>query len=277
MSTPPAYVLGSETHEIARLDGQAASIAPATEVLLRASGIGPGMRVLDLGTGLGHVAFAVADLVGAEGAVYGVDRSAALLGIAEQRRRVAGLAHVAFAEADVRAFGAAEPFDALVARLLFFHLPDAVDVLRRQLENLVPGGLVLAIDFDVGSVRAEPPVARVTAAGELIRAAFRAAHADPVIGTRLALILNEAGVEAVRGFGVQPYIAPGDPVAPRLITGVLRTLAPTILAAGLATEDELGLTTLEAELTREIEAAGAVALLPAVVGAWGRRPGSRAA
>jgi SAM-dependent methyltransferase len=271
MSTPPAYVLGSETPEIARLDGQAASIAPATEVLLRASGISAGMRVLDLGTGLGHVAFAVADLVGPEGAVCGVDQSATLLGIAAERGRAAGRGQVGFVEADVRRFRADRPFDALVARLLLFHLPDAVDVLRRQLGNLVPGGLVVAIDFDVGSVRAEPPVPRLTWAGELIREAFRAAHADPVIGTRLGPILREAGVEAVQGFGIQPYVAPGDPVAPRLVTAVLGSLAPTIRAAGLATEAELGLDTLEADLTRDIAAAGAVTLLPTVVGAWGRR------
>ena len=50
------YVLGSDPDEIARLDGQAASIAGASQGLLRMAGIGPGMRVLDLGTGLGHVA-----------------------------------------------------------------------------------------------------------------------------------------------------------------------------------------------------------------------------
>jgi ubiquinone/menaquinone biosynthesis C-methylase UbiE len=68
------YVLGSDTAEIARLDAQAESIAAPTALLLRAAGIAPGMRVLDLGTGLGAVAFAVAELVGAEGAVVGVDQ-----------------------------------------------------------------------------------------------------------------------------------------------------------------------------------------------------------
>ena len=56
MSDGTAYVLGSDDAEIARLDGQAASIAGATDALLRAAGIGGSMRVLDLGTGLGHVA-----------------------------------------------------------------------------------------------------------------------------------------------------------------------------------------------------------------------------
>lgn len=64
MSEPTPYVLGSDDPEIARLDGQASSIAGTTDALLRAAGIGGPMRVLDLRTGLGHVAFLVADLLG---------------------------------------------------------------------------------------------------------------------------------------------------------------------------------------------------------------------
>ena len=69
------YSLGSEDHEIARLDAQAALLDRATVMLLRAGGIRRGMRVLDLGTGLGHVAFAAANLVGAEGRVVGIDNT----------------------------------------------------------------------------------------------------------------------------------------------------------------------------------------------------------
>ena len=105
MSTS-AYVLGSDDPEIARLDAQATSIAAPTETLLRAAGIGGDMRVLDLGTGLGHVAFLVAALLGDGGSVLGVDREERLLGIAERRRAAAGDARVAFELGDARTFTA---------------------------------------------------------------------------------------------------------------------------------------------------------------------------
>ena len=54
------YALGSNEAELARLEAQAEFLREPTGVLLGASGIRPGMRVLDLGTGLGHVAAAVA-------------------------------------------------------------------------------------------------------------------------------------------------------------------------------------------------------------------------
>jgi ubiquinone/menaquinone biosynthesis C-methylase UbiE len=52
------------------------------------------MRVLDLGTGLGHVAFELSAFVGPAGAVVGVDQAAAAtLAVAEQRRAAAGVRH----------------------------------------------------------------------------------------------------------------------------------------------------------------------------------------
>jgi hypothetical protein len=39
-----SYVLGSDQQELARLDRQAAMVAPATRLFLQAAGIAPGMR-----------------------------------------------------------------------------------------------------------------------------------------------------------------------------------------------------------------------------------------
>ena len=173
MSERTAYVLGSDDAEIARLDAQASSIAGATEALLRAAGIGGPMRVLDLGTGLGHVAFLVADLLDPGGSVLGVDQAERLLEVAEGTRAAAGADNIGFLHADARAFSASEPFDAIVARLLLFHLPDREEVLRRQLDALRPGGTMVLIEFDIGAMRAEPEVPLVEAVRRWIEAAFR--------------------------------------------------------------------------------------------------------
>ena len=60
------------------------------------------MRVLDLGSGLGHVARLVAEIVGPDGEVIGIDAQPALLEIARQRTTEAGHENVRFVEADVR-------------------------------------------------------------------------------------------------------------------------------------------------------------------------------
>src|SRR5690348_14539554 len=96
MTRPPPYVLGSDDAEVARLDEQAAAIGDATALLVAASGIGAGAHVVDMGTGLGHVAFLLADRVGPAGSVTGVDQSERLLEIADGRRAASGRDHVRF-------------------------------------------------------------------------------------------------------------------------------------------------------------------------------------
>jgi SAM-dependent methyltransferase len=270
----PLYVLGSDEAEIGRLDAQAAMSAPATRLLLGVGGrISPGMRVLDLGTGLGHVAFEVANLVGPRGTVVGIDQSPRLLEIAEQRRLAAGMDNVTFVAADVRTFHDDEPFDAIVGRLILFHLPDAIDVLAHHLASLRPGGVVLAIDFDGGAIRAEPPVPLVTTIRDWVGDAFRSAGANPVVGARLALLFRRAGAVDVTSFGVQAYFAPDDPTGPGWLAGVVRSLAPRIIGAGIATEADLGVDTLQRRVAQALAESDAVLLPPTLVGAWGTTSG----
>jgi SAM-dependent methyltransferase len=271
MTSQPRYVLGSDPAEITRLDAQAAMTAPATRAILRSAGIAERMRVLDLGSGLGHVAFEVAALVGEEGAVVGIDQSAALLEIAERRRLDERLGNVTFHEADVRTYREDEPFDAVVGRLILFHLPDAVDVLAHHLAGLRHDGIIVAIDFDLGAARAEPPVPLVTTLVGWVIEAFARAGAAPTIGTRLSLLLREAGAVDVAGMGLQSYVAPDDPQGPLLLAGIVNTLAPKIAAEGIAGAEEIGLDTLRERIAGELAAADAVMLPPAVAGAWGRR------
>src|SRR3954447_12265596 len=150
------YVLGNEPNELARLDRQAAVIEGPTRLLLQAAGIAPGMRVLDLGTGLGHVARLVASLVGPQGRVVGIDQSGAALEAARRRAADSRETTVSFVEGDVTEWVSGEPFEAIVGRLVLFHLADPVAVVRHHLRNLRRDGLFVAIDFDIGSARTEP-------------------------------------------------------------------------------------------------------------------------
>lgn len=263
------YSLGSEDHEIARLDAQAALLERATGMLLRAAGIVPGMRVLDLGTGLGHVAFAVAGLVGAEGHVTGIDSAPRLL--EEAARRSFAYPQVQFAEGDVRTWRSGEPFDAVVGRLILFHLPDRLEVLRHHLAALRPGGLVVALDFDLGASRAEPPVPLAAEALEWTTATFLSAGACPTIGARLGPLLSEAGLVDVQSVGVQEHFGPHDPRGIRILCGVMRSLAPQAAAAGIATPERLRFETLEERLTAAMVASGSSLLFPVLSCAWGRR------
>jgi ubiquinone/menaquinone biosynthesis C-methylase UbiE len=264
------YVLGSDPAELTRLDRQAAVIDRATRLLLNAAGIGRGQRVLVLGTGLGHVARIAGELVGSEGAVVGLDQSIDALAVARQRANDEGVAHVSFVDGDVRTWVAPEPFDTIVGRLLLFHMADPLAVVGHHLGNLRPGGLFVALDYDLGGCRTEPPVAVAEDCLRWVRDAFIAAGASPRIGARVALILREAGLDNVTTFGVQEYFAPESPAGPAMLAAVVRSLATPIVQHGIATADQLDLPTLQQRIADAMARASAVLLPPTLVGAWGR-------
>ncbi len=92
-----------------------------------------------------------------------------------------------------------------------------------------------------------------------------------MVGARLGLILREAGLTHVETFGIQDYLGPDDPAGPALVSGIVHTLAPALVADGIATEQELGLDTIEERFRQQLQASRATFLPPALVGAWGRR------
>lgn len=274
--TGKTYVLGSGPAELARLDRQAAALERPTRMILQAAGITRHMRVLDLGAGLGHVARLVGELVGTDGAVVGVDQSGDALAAARRRTQESGASHVSFIEGDVRTWRADSPFDAIVERLVLFHMADPAQVVRHHLQNLRDGGSFVAIDFDIGAARSEPNVQLAEDALRWVMQAFTAAGARPRIGARLAMILREAGLQNVSTFGVQAYLPPHDPAAAALLGGIVRSLAPVITGRGIATAEQVGVATLEDRIAAELKRADAVLLPPTVVGAWAQSSGAGA-
>jgi ubiquinone/menaquinone biosynthesis C-methylase UbiE len=75
LSDSSGYVLvGYAEIEHDRLIRQAQRLQVCTETFFRESGIGAGLRVLDLGSGIGDVAMLAARIVGPAGEVVGVER-----------------------------------------------------------------------------------------------------------------------------------------------------------------------------------------------------------
>jgi len=105
----PAYVPGYSDEERQRLVEQAQLFYVHTRRLLFDAGIGPGMRVLDVGCGVGDVSMLIASLVGTEGAVVGVDVDPRSLALARQRVEDRRLRNVSFAEGDLRASSLTSP------------------------------------------------------------------------------------------------------------------------------------------------------------------------
>src|SRR5262245_61417 len=152
------YILGHSAREIARLKAQAAELEPITRRFLREAGIVPGMRVLDIGSGAGDVAFLAAELVGATGEVVGIDLAPAAVEVARSRAAANALKNVSFLEGIPAAMSFDRPFDAVVGRYVLQFQKDPVAVLRKLIAHVRPKGLAVFQENDWAGLASFPPV-----------------------------------------------------------------------------------------------------------------------
>jgi protein-L-isoaspartate O-methyltransferase len=265
------YALGSTDAEHERLILQAARLAPLTERLFREAGIGPGQRVLDLGSGVGDVAMLVARLVGHSGEVVGIERDRRSLDRARARVADADLHNVSFIQSDVSQITVNKPFDAAVGRLILMWLPDPVSVLR-QLSLLVrPGGVVAfqeASWVPIFAISTHLPL--WSAAASLMCDTMRRSGANPEMGLTLYRIFQDAGLPAP---AMQMEVPLGDdPEFTGWMYDVICSLRPQIQQLNLSLEKLGDFDSLLERLQAEVAASNGVASWMAVVGAWARKP-----
>ena len=141
MLSPDLY-LGRSAAETRRLILQHQIYGPITRQFLIAAGITRGMKVLDLGSGAGDVAMLLADLVGPQGRVVGIDVNGDILDTARPRVGAAGWTNVEFVIGDLEHLDVPTDFDAVVGRWILMYLAEPADLLRRVQAHVRPGGII---------------------------------------------------------------------------------------------------------------------------------------
>jgi ubiquinone/menaquinone biosynthesis C-methylase UbiE len=273
MTTKPTqhYALGSTDAEHERLIRQAARLNPLTERLFREAGIGPGQRVLDLGSGVGDVAMLAARLVGPSGEVLGIERDPRSIARARSRVAEAGLLNVSFTQSDVNQIASDKPFDAAVGRFILQFLPDPLAVLR-SLSGLVrPGGVLAFQEVSYAPfLLLSGHLPLWSAAASLLHETIRRSGAHTEIGLALHRIFQEAGLAAPTM--LMEVLLGSDPDFTRWIYDLLCSVRPQIQQMNLSL-DKLGVfDTLPARLQAEVAASKTVVPFVALVAAWSRKP-----
>lgn len=271
-TSDPIYLMGQSAEERERLIQQAGIFGPISERFLRTVGISPGMRVLDVGCGVGDVSMLCAWLTGPGGEVIGVDRDAAALARARERVDALGLQNVRFIEADYRELREMELVDAVVGRAVLMYAADPAAAIRALLPHLRPGRIVAFQEFDFTNLVAFPPVAIYEQIAEWWKQVTSKAGIERQMGYKLFPAFRAAGLpapdmqaDAVLGGGP-------DFVGYAYLADVFRSVLPLIEQFGIATAEEVAIDTLADRLRDEVVAGGGVLALQLVVGAAARKP-----
>ncbi len=104
-----------------------------------------GDQVLDVGCGFGDTAIRLAELVGAEGSVTGVDCCEAFLDYGRAAVRVRGLTNVCFVRADAEIALPTSQYDLVFSRFGTMFFANPVAGLRNMRKALRPGGRMVHI------------------------------------------------------------------------------------------------------------------------------------
>lgn len=271
ISNQTPYVLGTTDAEHERLQRQAARLAPFTERLFRDAGIGPGQRVLDVGSGVGDVALLVARLVGPTGEVVGIDRDGVALAKARTRAAAAGLSNIQFVESDVATMPSGVQFDAVVGRLILQFIPDPAAILRSLVAAVRPGGVVVFQEANWASFLAQAAHLPLRSlCGSLIIETFRRSGARTDMELTLSRSFQEIGLpppelrlETPIGYDVETR---------RWVYDLFCTLHQRIEDLGISSASVGDLDTLSGRLDAELDATRSYAACIGLIGAWSRKP-----
>jgi SAM-dependent methyltransferase len=266
---PPGYVLGHSGDELQRLSRQAALIGPFTRRFFQEAGVGTGMRALDVGSGGGDVAMLARELVGDGGEVVGVDRSEN--GIATARARIAarGWGNVTFHVGDPSEMTFERPFDVVLGRYVLLFQPDPAAMLRRLVQHVRPGGIVVFHEADCSDARSVPPVETYDRCWKWVIAALQGA--DARLGSRLPSVFVKAGLPAPT-LRLEALVGGGSESSNcvDLVLGLVATLGPHIDQLGLAPAAAVDIGTLRDRIMNETVAVSGLLVGRSEIGAWCR-------
>jgi ubiquinone/menaquinone biosynthesis C-methylase UbiE len=186
------YALGRSPQEYARLARQAELMRPMTQRLFAEAGIRAGMTVLDLGSGAGDVAMLLAEMVGPEGTVIGLDLDHDAMRHAQERAIAARFHNLSFKHSDFVHYHPDAPLDAIVGRLVLMYQVDPASALAQMTKHLRPGGVVAFIEpwFQPPSGPDSTIKTTITCLIETLRRS--GAHVD--LGPRLHRVFQAAGL-----------------------------------------------------------------------------------
>ncbi|HKW35241.1 MAG TPA: methyltransferase domain-containing protein [Candidatus Acidoferrum sp.] len=233
-----SYSLASGVRAAPRLSLLNEIFGSASQELLTQVGLRSGQRVAEIGCGTGLMTRWIAQQVGPEGSVYGIDISDAQLAIASENASSVSSRNIYFREAPADATGLPRgSFDVVYSRFLMCHLLHPDSALREMWALLSDGGVLVCEDFEMSAVSTRPPTPSYDQLLRVSRALDERDAVDSDIGAKLHTLFIDNGCGNPEVSVYEPAFLRGELKHFWRIT--LEEAAPTILGSRIATAEEI--------------------------------------
>jgi ubiquinone/menaquinone biosynthesis C-methylase UbiE len=212
MAAERTYFLGTHDEELERLGLQHRVWRPTVLDCWRRAGIGRGSKVLDVGAGPGFAAADLAEIVGPEGTVVAVERSARFVEAGRAMLESHGLGNVQYHELDLMADPLpAGGMDASWCRWVACFVSSPALLLDKLAAVIRPGGVAIFHEYiQYDSLRLAPTGPRLREFVRQVEEGWREAGGEPNVAPVVVKLLQE------RGFSIREAIPrvfcarPGD-------------------------------------------------------------------
>jgi len=264
------YFLGYRNVEQERLQRQAGELAEDSRWLFDQLGSLEGAHAVEIGCGPHGCLDALAERVGANGRVIGVERSAEACELARSLIARRNLTNVEIKCGDGRdTMLPRGAFDLVAARLVLVNVPQPDEILAEAVSLLKPGGLIAFHEAVWPVHTVDPPLPAWDRLYKILQAYAASNQTDLFVGRRLPRMLREQGVIDVKA---RPIIHSYDIDHGRrmLAHQFVENVADGVVAEGLASEQEYA--ELASELKHHLENRDTFVISCLFIQAWGRIP-----
>lgn len=212
---------------------------PTTQQFLLAHGLRPGLRILELGCGIGIMSAWLAEQVGPQGNVVAIDNHSEQLQIATEIAEEYQLKNIEFKQLnslDIRSLK--QSFDLIYCRHLLVHLLQPSEQIQAVYDVLAPKGTFICESAIMGNEQCYPESPAFTRWRELNYNIFTKLGKDPKTGQKVHTMMHDVGFKQLTARLYTPVIPIG--LARReILVNDLMDQSAYYFKYGLSTEQEI--------------------------------------
>lgn len=228
------------------------ALSEITQQLLQHASLAKGMRVLDIGCGSGEVTRAIAEAVGDNGEVVGIDNSYSALAAAKIASEAGNYSNISYIRSELTELPLELGiFDCIVCRRVLMYIPQAEKVIEQLVPLLRPDGCIAIQEHDTTMTPAR--IGNWSLHDQVhywLWESVKREGANPQLGISLAPMLLSAGLQVEKQWA-QAIFAGYESGIHHQLHDLVKMLQDRLIASGVTTEQEIDLTTLETRLKAE--------------------------